>query len=264
MTVEAFDALFIEEDGRLRPSAHTRGPWDRAAQHGGPVAAVLARAFERLATDVPMQVARITVELLRPVPLAPLHVDAAVVRPGRRVQLATASVVAGDTEVCRATCWRIRVTDVAVPLPTPQPAPPAPEAAVPSVIDQETTAFHVTGMEIRFVRGRFDEPGAATAWFRLRHPVVAGEEPTPLQRVLAAADFGNGISSPVSWFTHLFINTDLTVHVHRLPVDEWVCLDATTVVQPTGIGLAQSALSDRDGAIGRSLQSLLVDVRSPA
>jgi hypothetical protein len=118
------------------------------------------------------------------------------------------------------------------------------------------------GVEHRFVRGTFEQVGPATDWIRLRVPVIAGEPTTPLQRVLGAADFGNGISRLSDFATTLFINPDLTVHLHRLPAGEWVCLEAVTRLEGHGVGLAQSALWDETGPLGRSLQSLLVEGRS--
>jgi hypothetical protein len=114
-------------------------------------------------------------------------------------------------------------------------------------------------MEIRFVRGRFEGPGPAAAWFRLRQPVVAGEEPTPVQRAVAAADFGNGIGAELSFGSAVFINPDLTVSLHRPPVGEWVCLDARTRFGPPGVGAAESALWDTRGRIGRAVQSLYIE-----
>ena len=258
------DALFVRDGDTYVPSLHTTGPWDRRAQHAGAPAALLGGAVERLETEVPMQVARFTLELLRPVPVTPLQVSAHVVRPGRRVQLSSASAFAAGEEVCRASVWRIRVTDLRLPNAE---VPPAiigtPETAEPFVEHGEPT-LHRTGMEIRFSRGSFETPGDATAWFRLRYPVVAGEEPSPLQRVLAAADFGNGISAPFEFLTTLYINTELTVHLHRLPDADWVCLDSHTAVESTGIGLTQSALYDPIGPLGRGAQALLIDRRAPA
>ncbi|MGH2724486.1 MAG: hypothetical protein ACRDI0_09530 [Actinomycetota bacterium] len=97
---------------------------------------------------------------------------------------------------------------------------------------------------------------------RQRHPVVAEEPISPLDRVLTVADSGNGISWVVDPSTHLFVNTDLTVHLARLPVGEWVCLDARTRVGPSGIGVAESVLWDDRGRFGRAAQSLLVAPRS--
>ena len=116
-------------------------------------------------------------------------------------------------------------------------------------------------MEYRFVSGAFLEPGPATVWMRMRHPLVAGERPSPLQRVLVAADSGNGVSAALDWRRFLFINVDLSVHLHRLPAGEWVCLDAITLPEPNGVGIADTALFDEHGPIGRAAQTLLVDSR---
>ena len=120
-------------------------------------------------------------------------------------------------------------------------------------------AFHNQAVDIRFVGGRFDRRGPATGWFRLRYPVVAGEEVSPVQRVVAAADFGNGISAELDFRTDLFINPDLTVSLTRPPEGEWVCLDARTRFGSPGIGSAESVLWDERGRIGRSVQNLLVE-----
>ena len=116
-------------------------------------------------------------------------------------------------------------------------------------------------MEYRFVTGSFIEIGPATTWMRMRVPLVAGEEPTPLQRVLAAADSGNGISSALDYRPYVFINVDLTVHLHRPPAGEWVCLESITVPEPSGVGMTDTRLWDESGPIGRAAQSLLVDRR---
>jgi hypothetical protein len=124
----------------------------------------------------------------------------------------------------------------------------------------ESVGYH-TAMEYRFLRGRFLDPGPATVWMRMRHPLVAGEEPTPLQRVLVAADSGNGVSAALDWRRYLFINVDLTVHLHRLPAAEWVCLEALTIAEPSGLGLADTSLHDELGPLGRAAQTLLVRER---
>lgn len=113
-------------------------------------------------------------------------------------------------------------------------------------------------MQCLFTEGSFLEPGPATVWLRMRQPLLEGEEPSPLQRTLVAADVGNGISATLDYRRYLFINVDLTVHLERLPEDEWVCLSAVTMAQPNGVGTAESVLMDRRGRIGRALQTLLV------
>ena len=116
-------------------------------------------------------------------------------------------------------------------------------------------------MQLRVLSGDFLEPGPAAVWLRMRYPLLDGEEPTALQRVMIAADVGNGISAVVDWRRFLFINVELTVHLERMPDGEWVCVDAITVPGSNGIGTAESVLADRRGRIGRAAQTLLIRER---
>lgn len=261
------EALFLRDESdaaRWLPTELSRGPWSPDALHGGPVAALLARLAEDVPQPGPMQAARTTVELLRPVPLAPLRGEARVLRPGRKVQLTESSLHAGDVCVARATHLWIRRE--AQPLPaahgggraTPPPAFDTVATTRPAW-QREAPAYHSHGVEHRVVRGRWGELGPCTDWIRLRVPVVAGESPTPLQRVVAAADFGNGISSALPYGEWRFINPDLTVYLQRPAEGEWICLDATTWPEGEGIALAESELFDARGRLGRSLQSLLLE-----
>jgi acyl-Coa thioesterase superfamily protein/acyl-CoA thioesterase superfamily protein len=260
-----FDA-FYERDGDLfRATELTRGPWDPGAQHAGPPAALLGRALERLPDAAEFQVGRVTCEILRSVPIAPLRVSARVVRPGRRVQLLEAELCdeAGEP-LMRASAWRIRTGAVEIPAEALGPAqpPPGPEQGREAEFfpTGEEHGYH-SAMEVRFVRGGFVEPGPALVWLRMRYPLLAGEMPSPLQRVLVTADVGNGVSATLDYHRYLFINVDLTVHLERLPAGEWVCVDAVTLPQPNGVGTAESVLSDERGRIGRALQTLLIAER---
>jgi hypothetical protein len=258
-------ALFVPDGNRFVPTELCRGPWSPDAQHGGPPGALLARAVERFEGDPDMRVARLTVELLRPVPLKPLAAHARWARPGRKVQLVAASLTAGDVEVARAVGLRIRRRPLVLPPdvgPRPQAPPPPGDgvATVPPWGPLPAPAYHSHAVEHRFVAGGFDSPGPATDWIRLRVPLVAGEETSPLCRVPAAADFGNGISWVLSRQDgYQFINPDLTVYLQRESAGEWVCLEAVTWVEPDGIGLAESRLWDERGMLGRSLQALLLE-----
>lgn len=244
----------------------TRGPWDPGAQHAGPPSALLAREIERLDGGDGMQVARIAIEILRPVPIGPVSVEARVVRPGRRVQLIEASLGDADGDLMLARAWRIRAAELDLDEGARAGGAPSSPAvgSRPEFFDTGQDVGYHTAMEWRSVRGSFVEPGPATVWMRMRHPLVAGEDPTPLQRVLIAADVGNGISAVLDWRSHVFINVDLTVHLERLPEGEWVCVDAATIPQVNGIGTAESVLFDEAGRIGRAAQSLLIDRRPDA
>ncbi|CAN5199753.1 thioesterase family protein [soil metagenome] len=259
------DAFYEADGGLFRPSELTRGPWDEGSQHAGPVAALIAGELERVPTpdDAGMRLGRITYEILRPVPIAPLRIGTWVERDGRRIQMLGASLHSGDDEVIRARAWRLRTNEVEIPGDL-APDPPSHRPA-----DGEERDFFATGAEVgyhtaveyRFVDGAWLEPGPATVWMRARVPVVAGRDVSPLQRVMVVADSGNGVSATLDWRRFLFINVDLTVNLHRYPAGEWVCLDATTVPERDGIGLADALLMDERGPIGRAAQTLLVAER---
>lgn len=256
---------FYERVGdRFVATELTRGPWDPAAQHAGPPSALLGREIESLDGGEGFQVARVSLEILRPVPIGPVSVEARVVRPGRSVQMIEASLRGNGDELMVARAWRIRTSPLELPAGIGSgSAPPAgpEEGSLPGFFETGQDVGYHTGMEWRSLGGGFLDPGPATVWMRMRHPLVLGEEPSPLVRTLIAADVGNGISAVLDWRRFLFINVDLSVHLERMPEGEWVCVDAVTVPGEDGIGTAESVLSDRRGRIGRAAQSLLLAER---
>lgn len=256
-------AAFYERAGDLFEATElTRGPWDRGAQHAGPPAALLGYAIEQLPEAKGFQIGRITFEILRSVPIGPVRVEARVARPGKRVQMFEAELGDPGGEVLmRARAWGLRTAAIEIPaeaLVTSEPPPPPEQGTAANFFPTGEEHGYHSAMEVRFVSGDFIEPGPATVWLRMRQPLVAGEEPTPLQRTLVVADVGNGVSASLDFRRFLFINVDLTVQLERMPAGEWICVDAVTLPQPTGVGTAESVLSDQDGRIGRGLQTLLV------
>jgi hypothetical protein len=268
------DAVFELDGETLVPTAFARGPWDPTAMHGGPPSAALARAVESVPTvdAIAMPVARLTVDLLRPIPLEPLQVATDVVRQGRRVQVVDAvlTLATNGLEVARARAVRIRTASVPLPfedpvrgpLLVPEPAPPPVEGLERSGPILETDeAFHRDAIDLRFVDGAWDAPGPVTFWGRLLVPVVAGEEPTPLQRTVALSDMGNGVSGVVGFDTHVFINPELSVHLWRYPGGDWIGFRCRSDLGAHGVGLTESAIYDRTTRIGTALQSLFIDAR---
>jgi hypothetical protein len=207
-----------------------------------------------------MMISRFTCEILRPIPVGDISVQARVARPGGRVELLEATASAAGLEVARATAWRVlRAGGPAVPtrLPSPPGLPDGPLALPPA----GWADGYISAIEWRQVRGSLGAPGPATLWARMRYPLVPDEEPTPLERVLTIADSGSGASWELDMNRWLFINPELTVHVHREAVGEWICLDAQTAISPGGTGLATSVLSDLEGPVGVAAQSLLITPR---
>lgn len=263
------ERIFTAAGDRFAPTEQARGPWDPSALHGGAPAALIASAFERHEPQDGLRVARLGFELLRPVPFAPLSVSVETIRPGRRVQ-ELAAVLHADGEsgpelICRASA--LRVAEIAGEVPefrSQQPPLPGPEHAKPVRFalnpEIDEASFAASAMEMRFLDDP-REPGSGRVWMRLRHPLVDEQEASPLARLAATADFGNGISAALPFDRFLFINADLHVHLHREPRGEWIGLDARTLLHTGGTGLAESVLHDLDGPVGRAFQALVVQAR---
>jgi hypothetical protein len=248
-------------EGRFASTPHTSGPWDPAFQHAGPPAALLGRALERCEPHDGFVLARLTFEILRPVPVAEVSVAVRVVRPGRSVELMEGELSADGQPVVTVRAWRVLAADAPTVAEDP-PLPPRPDEATPPPAALDGFGYG-KAVELRFATGGWNQPGPATVWTRLRVPLLPDEAPTGLQRVLAVADSGNGVSAVLPLGEWLFINPELTVHLRREPRGEWICLDAETAITSGGAGLATSTLSDDDGVVAHGAQSLLVSRRPP-
>jgi hypothetical protein len=256
------EAVFVRDGERFLATDAALGPWYEDALHGGAPAALLVHAVNRADVDPSLRLARITYEFVRPVPLGPLSVTLEVVRPGRRVTLLDAVLRdPNEIDVMRARALLLRPAELGESPNSPPPFPGPEQGRAIDFPGARGPGFATHAMEIRFVRGSFLEPGGATAWFRLRRPVVAGEPVTQMERLAAAGDFGNGIASVLSWDDHLFINPDLTLYIERAPVGEWVALQSETRIGLGSVAVAESLLWDRHGRIGRAVQALLVGAR---
>lgn len=263
MSEEPFYRIVDESAGRYHATMSTAGPWIADAQHLGPPSALLVRAFERCAPSrpdaPPLQLSRYTIEILGVVPVGDLEVRTWVERPGRTIEMLAAEMTAGGRAVLRARAWRLAITDTAdaavgaaAPLPAPEVAVPQgerPHGWLPGYLD---------AVEWRWLDGQWDDLGPGRAWGRLRVPVVEGEEPTPLQSLAAIADSANGVAASLDIKDWLFVNTELSVHLHRPPTGPWTGIDATTAIGPTGTGTVTATLFDLDGHAAHIAQELTV------
>ena len=264
MTLE-FDAFYLptDEDGTFESTPATASPWDPSLQHGGPPAALLARAIESVRSDPALSIARFTADMLGGIPQGTMRVEANVVRPGRRVELIEASLWAGGRLAVKASSWLIRST------PGSTREHWRPEEKVPAIPPASSVRFldgvgpdwgYGRAIDWRFVSGGY-EPGPATVWARLRVPLVAGEQASPVQRLLTLADSTNGLSGSLPMSSWYFIPPTLTVTVERPPTSEWMLLDARSTIGPDGIGLAQGDMADEHGTFAMVAQPLMVAPR---
>jgi len=247
--------------GSFVATGATAGPWSADAQHGGPPSALAARELERHEPDENMRLARVAVDILRPVPLGLLTARTRTLRPGKRVALLETVLESGGQAVLVARGWRIAKL-VDAPVATRAAAPPEiPAAAKTPRFPGGNVTGYLSHIEWRFETGNFDEPGPCKTWARPRVPLLPGEETSPMSRTMLLADSGSGVSMALDPRTYIFINVDLTVILHRDPVGEWLLLDAVTTMDGTGTGLAETRLSDSTGEVGIGVQTLLVSPR---
>ncbi len=293
------DSIFIADGDRVIATKQARGPWDPLMLHGGAPAALITSAFERLQPGVELHLARLGFEFLRPIPSGPLTLSTRVVRPGRRVQELAAELHADDELVVRASALRVQVVPPAAAELAPtgerdlggraagrrtarqraagqraagedpdgngtdraRMAPPSAARPTRFALDgSDDASFAGSAMEMRWL----DDPlalGPGRVWMRLRYPLLPGEPLTPLARLAATADFGNGVSALLPFDRFVFINADLHIHLQRQPEGEWIGLDARTLLVAHGTGLSESVLHDEHGAIGRAFQTLVVQPR---
>ncbi|MBP2327242.1 hypothetical protein JOF56_007627 [Kibdelosporangium banguiense] len=249
-------------DGRFESGPATAGPWSPKTQHAGPPSALLARALESF-DGGRLRVARVTVEVPRPVPVGDVRVEVRPVRSGGRAELLEAELTSDGQPVMLARAWRLAPGPADTPVlrahsdPPPLPAPQPDHGMAGAHVDG-----YIAAIEWRFLDGGgFDTLGPGTAWARPRIPLVEGETDTPLGRVLTLADASWAVGFELDRHRQLVINTDITVALHRPPVGEWFCMHTSTSASPGGSGLAVGQLSDQDGDCGRIVQTILVTSR---
>jgi hypothetical protein len=255
------------ENERYRSTRLTRGPWHPDHQHAGPPIALVCRAIERAARDEGLtHLSRLTANLFRPVPIGELAIEVESDYVGRNAGHYSARLHAGGKEVARLSALVQRENTLA--LPAGLPGHPLPQL-YPGPEDSPAATFPFAGahvgyadlVEVRVAHGALFK-GPCAAWFRLQHPLLAGEAPSGFQRVAVAADSGNGISAVLDFTRYGFVNSDLTVNLLRPPEGEWICVDARSHLGPQGCGLAESRLFDAVGLIGVAAQSLAVRARA--
>jgi hypothetical protein len=256
------EAIFRVDGDRVEVGRNAAGPWNPRMQHGSAPAGLAVWAAEAIATPVPMRVARVSVDLMRPVPLAPLTLETEVLRDGRKIQLCAVRLRAGGVLVVGATVLKVRLQtgqlppdvggpDVTLPGPDESPEDPA----------QFSNSPFVMGLQLRAARGTFGVKGPGAIWYRLKRPFVEGAAVSQAMRAVIAADFCNGTSAALDFRDWMFLNADLTLSMTREPVGEWILLDAESWIGPEGAGLAMARLADRGGYFGRCAQTLVIERR---
>lgn len=259
-TTVGLEAIYRLEGERVITRPHAAGPWGLSMQHGSAPAALVAWAAESLPTTAPMQIARLTIDLIRPVPVAPLTLSRRVVREGRKIQLCEIGLYGDGVEVVRGSVLKVLSQPDLNPggVGVPEFDMPGPDACVaPTRLAGMESPF-IDGISMRLVRGGFDLPGPAAIWYRSDRPVLEGFPTSPAMRAALTADFCNGTGSVLSIDDWTFPNGDLTLSLTRPACGEWILVEAETTIGPAGVGLATGRLADIHGYFGRATQTLVV------
>jgi Thioesterase-like superfamily len=249
---------------KFRATDLVRGTWSAAIQHGGPVSALLVRALERCQQRDDTRLSRVVIDLLGGVPAeGDLWVRCEVQRPGKQIELLSAEMLAPGPDgeprpVARASGWRLAHQDTqilahaAAELPAPRS-----EARNRDLKAREWDRNYVHSLDWLWLTEPLS-PGPGESWIKPTVDLVNGETMTQLERLFAVADCANGIGSKIDITQWTFLNTDLAVHVFRVPDGDWIGVRAETNYGPDGIGTTVGTLFDEQGAVGAIQQSVLV------
>lgn len=256
------DFIYRIDGNQAFTSPHAAGPWDPSMQHGSAPSALVTWLAEQMPTASPMQVVRVTIDLMRPVPVAPLTFETEVLREGRKIQLCGVRLLAGGVVVVRATVLKVRIEAQALPAEIGDPPLDLPLPDQGGLLEPEyASSPFVAGMTVRAVRGGFLKLGPGAIWYRLNRPIIEGAPISQVMRAVVAADFSNGTSNVLSFDHWTFLNADLSVSLSRPPVGDWILLNSESWIGPEGTGIAASRLADVNGYFGRAVQSLVIEKR---
>ena len=260
MGVQGAPAYFREVDGVFVANDPARGPWSADHCHAGPVTGLVVRAAEA-AVGAGKVLTRLTLDVLRPLPVAGLRIGCELVRETRTLSTTRVEVHDLDGTRCIAgTSMHLtrkelgEVPTAAVDAPRFEEAQPGPSLLIGGVHDKPSFGHF---NEVRYPPGVTRAPGPKMIWMRVP-ALLEGEAPSPIQSICPLADCGNGISWNATPVEMGFMNTDLTLQIHREPESDWLGSDAVSHWQGNGVGMSHSVLYDTAGPVGVALQTLVL------
>ncbi len=256
------EPFFRRQGEAFMPQPICAGPWDPKSLHGRVIAGLLGGIIEARFRDAAFQFTRLTVDLWRLPQFVPLTVETRLVREGGRIKVVDAECFADGVSMGRAIGLLLRrgtppageiwsPPDWDFPKPDTFDPPPPPEA-------RDWTPMWET-------RGRgnaFGTVGRKQVWVRELRPLFDHEPLTPFQRVALAADLTSPLANSGSSGLG-YINTDITLYLHRDPVGEWIGFESLAHHADAGVATGECTLYDEHGAIGRSSVAALAQRRTP-
>lgn len=242
----------------FQSTVHAQGAWNPGEQHMAPVGGLLARELERFQPREGMRLTRLSYDILGIIPGGEFTVECTVLRPGRTIELLQAELIANNRVAVRLTAWRMSTQDTS-------PVAAVEDAAMPSFTEaplwEGKTVWpggFIDSLQIRALPGRRD--GRGQVWIHAGYDLVHEEPTSAFSTIIGLVDTANGVASRVIPMTggYIFPNVDLSIHVLRSPIGEWLGLDTQVSFAADGVGLTSSVLHDELGPFGRAEQLLTV------
>jgi hypothetical protein len=253
----ANEPFFILDGTHYVPTPTSRGPWNPNSLHGRVIAGLLGAEIERLHGDADFIPARLTVDMYKLPDMSPVEVVTRVVREGRRIKVIDAEFISGGVSAGRATCQLLRRTenpDGNVWKPEPWDAPK------PADIPPPEPRAGMGGMwAMRRIEGDFGVVGRKKTWLSEVRELVGGRPLTPFTRVAVSCDFASPFANAGDNGLQ-FINSDVTVYLHREPVGEWIGYEAVNHGATDGVGIGECFLHDEQGPIGSAACCALAQI----
>ena len=248
--------FFARRGDAFVPNPVSNGPWNPDSMHGRVVIGLLAHVIEERHGSPEFVPARLTVDMFRlPDIHAPVEVSTRLVRDGLRIRVVEAEFFSGKTSMARASCQMLRRTENApgnvwspanwdAPLPDQIPPPADPRLGMNG---KWTT---------RPIVGRMGSLGPRRLWMSEVRELVADVPMSPFVHVATGADFASPFANAGDAGLD-YINSDVTLYLHRLPVTRWIGFEVVNHHASEGVAIGECWLYDEKGPIGTSTVAAL-------
>lgn len=245
----------LTDEGTYEPTAYAQSHWGDDHLNGPAVAGLAAYVLEEKFGAGEFLPARTTVDLFKAARSVPTTASLRLVRDGRRIRNAECEILQGGVVVARAVVTSYRTS-----------APPSgtewrsvADFAAPVVTDDDAIAAYVGSDELGWTRGPGDHQNTTRKRFYNRGiDIVGGQPNSPYVRAVMLAE-------STSFVTNLgtegvgYINGDLTVGLARLPVSEWIGVQADSHWTGDGVAVGTATLFDDDGAFGSGMVTAIAN-----
>ena len=241
---------FFKRDGALFvPTPSSRGPWNATSLHGRVIIALLAHEMEQKHGSADFMPVRLTVDMYQLPDMSPVEVTTRVIRAGNRIRVIDAEFISGGKSVARATCQMLKRGENPEGNRWTRPNWDAPH---PDKIELPAGRSGPFGgmWAMKPVTGNVGTLGQKKqTWMSEVRSTVDDEPLTPFLRVASACDFASPFANAGDQGLG-FINSDVTLYLHRLPVGEWIGFEAANHDATEGVAIGECYLYDVEGHIG--------------